>query len=392
MKRRTFLSLAGGLVLAGATRSSLPRSLAAAADRKTRWAPVAGDIVQWRYLAGRIVDGANDYGFIVSLTNIAIPFQPTVQELLVERQDFNGAKKFSPGSYTGTLNYTPTTTTGTYSFQDSGNQASVSWQWDDAAGVYRLTVSSPQLNLSNVVLRPQGNLIQEGGDGDIRVGEVAGISVGSDYHADWVTIEIGGAAKGVARLDMQGLYPLLQGAAARPAATGSDYDHHWFAVAGKLAGQPVRVSCWRIESAGGLYWVATIARGGGGGADYTSLISKTEADTVAYPLAVQPLVLQPLPDTAPAELAGLKTGQRWRVTAGQSAPSDLLDLTIEVLPGQFAQSTRFGAAGGLSWMEEALGSSTASGTVAGLPLTDVQLVVAETTAEYDLAFAPFIHR
>lgn len=392
MKRRTFLSLAGGLVLAGATRGSLPRSLAAAADRKTRWAPVAGDIVQWRYLAGRIVDGANDYGFIVSLTNIAIPFQPTVQELLVERQDFNGAKTFSPGSYTGTLNYTPTTTTGTYSFQDSGNQASVSWQWDDAAGVYRLTVSSPQLNLSNVVLRPQGNLIPEGGDGDIRVGEVAGISVGSDYHADWTTVEIGGAAKGVARLDMQGLYPSFQAAGTRPAATASDYDHHWFAIFGSVGGRPVRVSCWRIESAAGPYWVVTIARGDSTGGDYAALISRTEASTMAYPLAVQPLVLQPLPKTVPAELKGLGTGQRWRVTAGQSAPGDLLDLTIEVLPRQFAQSTRFGAAGGLSWMEEALGAATASGTVAGQTLTDVQLVVAESTAEYDMVFVPAVQR
>lgn len=389
MKRRTFLSLAGGLALASAAPGALPRSLAAAAiDRKSRWAPVASDVVQWRYVAGRIANGQDDYGFIVSLTDIKFPLQPA-QELMVERQDFTGAKTFASGSYTGTLTYNQNTFT--YAFQDSGNQASASWQWDDAAGVYRLTVSSPQLNLSNVVLRPQGGLIPEGGDGDIRVGEVAGFSVGSDYHADWTTVEIGGNSAGVARLDMQGLYPLLQAAAARPAATAADYDHHWFAIFGSVGGRPVRVSCWRIESASGPYWVVTIARGGNGAA-YDALISRTEANTMAHPLAVQPLAFQPLPSDVPAELKGLKTGQRWRVTAGQTTPGDLLDLTVEVPPRQFAQSARFGAAAGLSWMEEALGAATASGTVAGQRLTEVQLVVAETTAEYDMLYVPIAQR
>jgi hypothetical protein len=379
MKRRTFLTVAGGLALVSRVR--LPRSARAAAiDRKARWAPQPNDLVQWRYVAGR----AGDFGFIVSLTDIHIPFQTPVQELLVERKDFSGAQAFAAGSYLGALAYDPASAT--YSFQGAQNGISATWQWDEAAGVYRLSVASPELTLSNVALRPQGEVIREAGDGTIGVGSVRGIAVDSDYHADWAAVEIDGTAQGVARVDMQGLYspgfPL--------AATGDDYDHHWFAIAGQAGGHPVWVSCWRIESAGSVFWDVTVAKGGPNG--YTSVESFTEQNSLVEPLAVQPVELQPLPADAGAELAGWQAGRRWRVTAGRQVAGDLLDLDISVAPGQFAKSARFGAAGGLAWMEEALGSTTASGTVAGQPLSNVRLVVAESTAEYEVAFVPLARR
>src|SRR5262249_38567398 len=154
--------------------------------------------------------------------------------LLVERQDFTGSKAFAAKSYAGTRAYN--SATGTYTFQAAQSQVSATWQWGDAARIYRLTITSPELNLLNVVLRPQGALIPEGGDGAIGVGEVMGVQLNSDYYADWTQIEIGGAAEGFARLDMQGLYPattytssLRFGVLRRPAQASADYDHHWFA-------------------------------------------------------------------------------------------------------------------------------------------------------------------
>jgi hypothetical protein len=386
MKRRTFLTVVGGVAAWSAATIVLPgpRSAAAAIDRKAKWAP-NNDVVQWRYAAGRITDGAEDFGFIVSISEAKFPSQS--QELLVERQDFTGNQAFKAKSYPGM--YTYNSSSGTYTFQSSPALASATWQWDDTNKIYNLNLTSPELSLSNVVLRPQGDLIPEGGDGDIRVGERLGIQVGSDYHADWTVIEIGGVQKGVARVDMQGLYPAFQAAATALAQTGTDYDHHWFAVAGQRGGEPVWISAWRIETQNGPLWDVTIARGGGG--SYSSVPSSTtEESGVAYPLTVQLLAWQPLGTVDPA-LSDLSTGQRWRITAGVSQPGDLIDLDITVPPGQFVTGARLGAAGGLSWMEEAVGV-VAVGTVAEQALSNVTLAVAETTAEFYLRYVSLVQR
>src|SRR4029453_1147554 len=117
-----------------------------------------------RYVAGRIIDDG-DFGFIVALSDAKFPNR--TQELLVERQEFIGDKAFVTRSYIGGLTYD--SPSATYSFQDAQGQASASWQWDDAAQLYRLSVASPELNLQNVVLRPQGDLIPEGADGTIAI-------------------------------------------------------------------------------------------------------------------------------------------------------------------------------------------------------------------------------
>jgi hypothetical protein len=386
MNRRTFLGTAGNAAAWTVTCLAFPRLRAVAAapiDRKSKWAPNATDVVQWRYLAGRITDSGADFGFIVSVSDVKFPNK--VQELLVERQDFTGNKAFAAHSYSGTLTYNGTS--GTYTFQASQGPASATWQWDDGARMYLLSVTSPELTLSNVVLRPQGDLIPEGGSGTIGVGTVLGFSVASDYHSDWVAIEIGGVPKGVARLDMQGLYPAPLAAVA-PAQAGADYDHHWFAIAGETAGTPVWISAWRIETQNGPLWDVTIAQGS---SPNWNVSSTTEQNTVVAPPDVCVLAWQPLESVDPT-LSDLKTGQRWRITAGKNQPGDLIDLDIAVPPGQFASGARLGATGELSWLEEGVGSTTATGTVLGKPLSNVRLVVAETTAEFYLQQLPLARR
>jgi hypothetical protein len=390
MKRRTFLSLSGSAGLGLAAAALLPRARAAAPiDRKSKWAPNATDVVQWRYLAGRITESSGDFGFVISLTDLKLPTQ--TQELLVERQDFGG-QAFATNSYTGALTYN--SGSATYSFQDAQSQASASWQWDDTNQVYHLSVASPELNLQNLVLRPQGDLIPETGDGTIAVAPILGVPLGSDYYADWVAVEIGGVAKGVARLDMQGLYPSsaarrLHGLAA-PAAP--DYDHHWFAIAGETVGTPVStpvwISAWRIEAAPSPLWDVTIAQGSGAA---WQVGWTTEASAVAEPLEVWPLAWQPLPATAGPGSSGLRTGRTWRLSAGVSQPGDLIALEVAVPAGQFANSVRLGAVQGLTWVEEAVGV-VASGTGLGKPLSNVRLVVAETTAEFYLQQLPLAQR
>src|SRR5262249_54279387 len=153
----------------------------------------------------------------------------------------------------------------TYSFQASQSQASASWQWDAGAQVYRLQVSSPELSLQNIVLRPQGDLIPEGGDGTITTAPILGLPIGSDYYADWAAVEVGGVAQGVARVDLQGLYLASAARNSRDLAAESsaDYDHHWFAVAGQNEGAPIWISAWRVEAQDGPYWDVTIAHGAG---------------------------------------------------------------------------------------------------------------------------------
>jgi hypothetical protein len=388
MNRRTFLTLAGALAGGYATRTYWPAEAAVAPlDRASKWQPDINPAlaVEWRYIAGRIADGESDFGFVATLSDAKYPTH--TQELLVERQDFTGARAFVTGPYTGTLTYD--SASATYTFLDAQNQSSATWQWDAAAQVYRLNIASPELSLSNVVLRPQGDLIPEGGDGSISIAPILGLPIGSDYYADWVAVEVGGVARGVARIDMQGLY-LASGQAAGwhglDAQASADYDHHWFAIAGQIDGAPIWISAWRIEAQDGPRWDVTIARGAGA---TWQVASTTEQSGAAFPLQIWPLDWQPLPASAGPASAAQRTGSTWRLSAGISKSGDLLDLEIAVLPGQFANTARLGLIQGLEWVEEAVGTS-AAGSVLGKPLGGVTLAVAETTAEFYLQQLPLV--
>jgi hypothetical protein len=373
MQRRTFFTLAGALLAGYAGRSWLRASRAEAAtwSRAQAWPPNANVLFEWRCIAGRITTADDDYGFIVSLSRPAPPTGRT-PELLVMRKDATGA--FSSATYPGTLAYDAGTAT--YTFQASGGEASATARYDGQS--YRLSLSSPALTLADAVLRPRGDIIPEGGDGLIDVGQLLGFRLESDYYADWAAVELGGQAVGVARVDMQGLRPK----SLTPAPLG-DYDHHWFALAGTQntpsGPRPVWVSAWRIVS-GGTYWSVTIAAGASGQA-----FSYTETSGALAPLAVAETAWQPVPalGNAPVRM----TGAAWHVTAGSNVPGDLIDLRLAVPPGQFAGGGRAFPDGTVAFLEEGVGFS-ASGTVLGFPLSDVRLVVAESTAEFAVGFVP----
>lgn len=379
MNRRSFLALAGGALAYSVARPLLPdvRAALAAIDRTAKWPPQPTLLIDWRYAAGRIVDGSENYGFVVSLTDIKAP-SPS-QQLLVERQLFSGDHSFHAATYHGTLSYD--SPSATYTFRNNANQVLATWQLDSSQ-IYQLSVATPELTLQNVALRPQGDLIPEGGDGSISVGHARGFAIDSDYYADWARVEIGGVAKGVARVDMQGLRPATL-AAPGVAAQSDDYDHYWFAVAGQAGGEPVWISAWRIEDQDGPLWDVTIARGSGGTWRATSY---TEQSAVANPLAVRVLAWQPLP--ANATQPGTSMGAAFHLAAGQTQPGDLLNLTLSVPPGQFVDDSRL-SAGDQGAMLEAVGL-TASGSVLGLALSNVSLVVAESTAEFYLRFLPLM--
>src|SRR5262245_4121442 len=125
MKRRSFLILTSGLSLWGATRSLLSGPQASAAsNRANKWAPSTAQFlgVEWRYVAGRIVDGGQDYGFVVAVIDVRVEAK---YELLVERQDLGAGGTFLTKSYTGTLSYD--TASATYSFRDDQNQLLATW-------------------------------------------------------------------------------------------------------------------------------------------------------------------------------------------------------------------------------------------------------------------------
>lgn len=104
-----------------------------AVDRLARWAPNLSDLVRWRYAAGQIVDGGQDFGFIISKSDIDIPgFQ--AQQLLVERKDFLGTQEFVSHVYDGTRTYDAASAT--YIFQDEANQENARWQWDETNQIY----------------------------------------------------------------------------------------------------------------------------------------------------------------------------------------------------------------------------------------------------------------
>ncbi len=190
MRRRTFLTTTGGLIAAATIQSLLqPRARAATFTRIQAWAPNPSGspvlVLEWRYIAGRITDKtgntAEDYGFIVSISDQrAILGISAKQELLVQRQDFDGSTPFSE-SYAG--NFTYASGTGAYTFQATSSPVSAIFQLDPNTQLYHLTLNSPQLNLPDVVLRPKGNLIAETGDGLLSAGQVQGIQVDSDYYA-----------------------------------------------------------------------------------------------------------------------------------------------------------------------------------------------------------------
>ncbi len=389
MNRRTFLTTTGGLIVTATIQSMLPqpRARAATLTRVQAWAPNPNVILEWRYIAGRITDGADDYGFIISISDQRGPLLPAKQELLVQRQNFNGDPPSSE-SYGG--NFTYASGTGTYTFQAASSPVSAIFQLDPITQLYHLTLSSPGLSFTDIVLQPKGNLIPESGDGAISVGTVQGFQVASDYYADWTEVEIGGQVKGVARVDMQGLRPTLQVASA-PAAISVDYDHHWFALAGTLDTGPVWISAWRIETAKGPLWDVTIANGTITNANAPWVATfKTEADTMAEPLTVHPLAWQSIPGFARSDGPSY-TGTSWHLSAGVTQPGDLLDLTLTVPPGQFAKSARIGGNGTTGFLEEAVGVS-ATGTVQKQQLSGVRLVVAETTAEFALQQLPLVQR
>ena len=129
MNRREFLKSAG-IVAAWPLAAKFffrPGLAAAAVNRLDKWAP-ATDLsirVEWRYTAGRIVDGAQDFGFIVSISDIKVSGAEG-NALTVHRQDFGGAQAFAGKVYFGDLTYD--IASATYAFKDALNQELASWQ------------------------------------------------------------------------------------------------------------------------------------------------------------------------------------------------------------------------------------------------------------------------
>lgn len=386
MNRRRFLAHASSAALLSAIR--LPDALRhapvlAASSRAATWPPTSSSgtkiiAAEWRYLAGRIISSTQDYGFIISIgmtRSTQSPFSQTYQ-LLVERVGFVGAGGFVHTLYDGERAYDPTTAT--YTFTGSDPQISATLQLDlaSSAAQYRVNLTTPELTFADLLLLPQTDLVDEGGSGTIDVGEARGYVIGSDYHADWLLIKQGEATIGTARLDMQSLYPNLQ----QPAQPTSDYDHHWFAIAGEVDDTPLFISAWRIESARGPRWNVTIARPGWAAQSFTHDLA------AAQPLLVQPLGYQPLAGYGVDVPAGEQIGTSWRIQAGVSRAGDLIDIVVEVPPGQVISSSRLSALGGAGLIEEAIGIR-ASGSVQGKPLITAYLVVAESTMEVFPRFA-----
>jgi hypothetical protein len=375
MRRRAFLGLLSALA-AGATTLAAARRAAAQSDRLTWWDPATPApppdlvVLEWRYLAGRITTDTEDFGFVVSMAEYTIPpllpLPEPPPQLLVMRQDFAGDAGHVTSAYPSTSGYDVPSATYTYR-ATGGAAASAAWRLDEAAQRYELSVSSPQLSLSGLTLEPVGRLIPEAGTGQIVTGQFGGVTVRSDYHADWVAIRREGATIGYGRLDMQTLKP-----SGLPSAT--NFYHHWFAVAAEVAGEPVWISAWRLVS-DVTSWVVTIARGGGASWRVESFTEATAG--VAFPLAVTILDYQPQP--VPAGAPARRTGRRWRLSAGLAAPGDLIDLEIAVPPGQFIAGARVAASfADLGPMQEAV-TAEVTGTLGGAALAGARFAVAEST-------------
>jgi len=380
MNRRNFLKLASSIIAWPLAAKILfrPKIGSAAISRLEKWAPASDPSirVEWRYAAGRITDSNQDFGFIISLSDIRVSGLQS-QQCLIQRQDFNGDKQFVGKTYTGTLTYD--SATATYTFET--DQELVRWQWDETNQLYKLTVTSPELLLEDLVLIPQGPLILEGGDGNVKVGRIGNNLLESDYYADWTNIEIGGKEIGVARIDMQGT---------RRSGVGSDsiddYDHQWFVVAAELNnGLPIWVSAWKIEDPEGPFWCVTIAQGSGVTWQQISSVTEENEGAMTAPLQITTLNSQSLPlESTMWQGAGAK----WLLTAGISQATDLLNLQINVPPGQFVSGNIDTTS---NWLLEATGIE-AEGTILGNPISSVKLVVAEssTETEFYLNFLPFL--
>lgn len=404
MDRRQFLGLMAALTAAGAAGPAVARSLAAS-DRLTWWdpAPVATTLgtyvaLEWRYLAGRITTESEDFGFVVSIAdyNPLIPFvTANYQELLVMRQDFTGAGAHATKTYGGSgvpTTYDYNTTTATYSFSLPGNPAvSLSWRLDDATQTYTLSVATPELTLSNLVLTPRGNLIPEGGTGTVKSGSLTvnntPVSVTSDYYADWVAISSGGQPIGLARLDMQTLKPTFD------STGGGGFSHHWFCLACTLEDDTEAwITGWEIVSGTSLVWGYTRATGSGGAWSVSSTTEQTFSGI--QPLGVQILAWQDIPNTSPAR----RTGQRWRIEHGQNAAGDALAIELSVPPGQFVQGARISTVTNIAMQESA--GTEASGTIGGKAIKAVSFAIAESTYNQltppagleQRAFLPFLQR
>lgn len=383
--RRRFLRWAGATAVSALTFPLSPylAALAPQATRLEKWPPNSSTLVEWRYLAGRITTPSEDFGFILSASFIRLP-GGVRQELLVQRQnlaqDGTAAGAFAGKTYSGTLAYDAATAS--YLFVDETAVSTLAWRWDEAQQQYTLSVATPELTLTDLVLRPVGALIAEGGDGQIPVGRAQGVAVVSNYDADWVTIWQNGAALGAGRLDMQGLRPDFPQQRPQRVVPGG-YDHSWFVVAGEWAdGTAVWLSTWRIEDPiSGPYWVATVATGSGN--RWQIVASLTEAHS-PIPLQVTEIAWQPLP---PSLASDQKAATGWRIIA----PNNTFDLTIHTPPGQYTLSPRGGDVLGQPFMVEAVGTK-ASGTVLGKELTAVHLAVAESTHEFYTTMLPLVVR
>lgn len=380
MDRRSFLALAGALTAAG--YAGWP-ARAAEDPRLTWWdpaTPTLGDgkfvVLEWRYLAGRITQGDEDFGFVVSLADyndLPASSSNDRNELLVMRQELTAGGGHRTATYRGTLSYN--SATATYSFVGEQQGVSASWRLDAAGKRYMLSVTAPELSLSQLLVAPIGELIPEGGTGAISSGsffmQYGGVrqpvEALSDYFADWATLSLSGAQVGYGRLDMQTLRPRLT------AETPEPYSHHWFALAAILDdGTEAYVSGWELLS-GSTAWTVTIATGAGPSWKVSTVGSDTPiAFAGAQRIAVRILEHQPLPTSTPQH-----TGRRWRFEAGSRARGDLIDLDIAVQPGQFIKDARVSVASRTP-MQEAV-TTTARGLINGKGIAAVRFAVVEST-------------
>jgi hypothetical protein len=387
MNRRDFLRLSALAAVAPLVdrRFLWPGLVPLALNRLDYWAPTTDPtiLVEWRFTVGRITDGDQDFGFVVSISDVEV-IGAQSNTLTVQRQDFGGDQLFAGNLYNGQLAYNDASAT--YTFKDDTDQELATWQWDESAQAYKLTITTAELTLANVRMIPQGALIPEGGDGQIRAGRLGTIIINSAYYGDWAILEIGGAEKGVARIDMQGLRPAEISA---PVNASDDYDHHWFAIAADLndgapSGDdvPAWISAWKIEDLDGPFWGLTIARGSNASWTVTSLTEEDEA-SIAAPLTITTLNWQNLPASTGLDQSA---GAKWRLTAGAGQPNDLIDIQLSVPAGQFiTDDTRIIS----DWLEEAVGVEV-EGTVLGSPISSVKMVAAESSTEFGFIFLPVI--
>lgn len=312
MRRRQFLGLLAALA-AGAAGSSTTHRAIAQAERNRWWSPQpfaldAPVVLEWRYLAGRLIVGGEPIGFVLSVAS------------------FNGT--------------------------------------------YSLSVSSPELSLSDLALRPQTPFVAEDNAGSLTVARFGSALVNSDYHNDWVAVEQSGEVIGYARLDLQTLRPT-------GIATPTGFQHHWFAVAGQAGADQIWLSAYELVSEA-TYWYMTLGRLRPGG-DWSVEQFSGSSPGVAYPLRVSILDWQPHPDRDGAvSTPARRAGKRWRISAGRAAPGDILNLDLEVLPGQFLQGARISGVITGEAMQEAVGT-TARGLVGGAPLGNLRFILAEST-------------